>query len=394
MSFINTKSLGLYAPKSNESEALKAQASKALNEMLFTYKQLFFGLKHIAWKYRDKSAVFREAYQAGELRRFEVAPGSRGEDGKYTRSEWDMDGLNAYLWHRFSERFDETFNLEAVESLKSQKDIAVATRELLEVALENWGQHLIGDKQEFVKPAEPITDKVRNYEVEIPIKILVAGKHDPETFNVKLIATFLANVRHISLICNGCPQVTIKQERGELSWKGGIQIDPSDKMSSKNAMKLAELLNLAAKINVGIKEFMENPDLFLGLEDAAAHNRNLQRVKAKLLEINKDNYERRKTEKQQHEEQLGNREVAAPVTTTHIVQPKPKTETVRIKQYDSQGNLVSVKPATPMRKAMQKAAEDWLKQHPEFAEDPDAKMGLVAVDAKKLALAADNELPL
>jgi hypothetical protein len=84
MSFINTKSLGLYAPKSNEGEALKQNAAKTLNESLFSYKQLFYGLKHVAWKYRDKSAVFYEALQAAELDQFKVAPGTRNTDGHYT----------------------------------------------------------------------------------------------------------------------------------------------------------------------------------------------------------------------------------------------------------------------------------------------------------------------
>jgi hypothetical protein len=56
------------------------------------------------------------------------------------------------------------------------------------------------------------------------------------------------------------------------------------------------MLELAAKVNSGIKEFIAAPDFFLGLESAQARKRNLQRVKARLLEINENKLTQRQVE--------------------------------------------------------------------------------------------------
>jgi hypothetical protein len=376
MSFINTKELGLYAPKTNEAAALKQEASKSLNEAIFTYKQLFYGLRDIAWKNRDKKAVFFEALSAGELDQFKMAPGTRNDEGHYTQSEWDFDRLNAYLWQRFSQRFDAAFGIENIQQLGTLKDIANATRELLEVALDNWGASLLGTLEAEEAPL-PIGAGVTRCDITLPNGIRIVG-------------SFLSSVRHISLTAPSCPQVTIKQQRGELSWKGGITLDPTQSMSSKTSALLAQMLELASRINVGIKDFMANPDVFLGLESAEAHNRNIERIKARILEINKANYERRKAERSEAQEQ----QIAAPAPAP---QPAPAKASatepaVRVKRYDTNGTLVSDQPATPMRKAMQKAAADWLMQHPEFANDPDAALGLSTLNAAKLRKAATDDL--
>ncbi len=135
--------LRAYNPKVGEKIRLSAEAQKIMSELIYTYKQLFYGLRRVVWVNRDKKAVFFEALASGELEEFKIAPGRRLPDGSYSRGEWDYDGLNLYLWQSFTERFEEAFSIEKISELKTVKDISECTKQLLEFTLENWGELLL-----------------------------------------------------------------------------------------------------------------------------------------------------------------------------------------------------------------------------------------------------------
>ncbi|MDV3002465.1 MAG: hypothetical protein N5P05_004120 (plasmid) [Chroococcopsis gigantea SAG 12.99] len=143
---INPNALGVYAPKTGEKARLSYEAQKTISETIYLYKQLFYGLRQLAWKTRDKKAIFYEALSNGELDRFKVAPGRRLSDGSYSPDEWDYDGLNLYLWQRFAERFNEAFDIETVQDLKTMKDLKECVSILLSFALDNWGEMLLKDR--------------------------------------------------------------------------------------------------------------------------------------------------------------------------------------------------------------------------------------------------------
>ncbi|PSB00482.1 hypothetical protein C7B64_23255 [Merismopedia glauca CCAP 1448/3] len=163
--------MGLYSPVANEKAKLAQQAEYELKKSIYLYKQLFYGLRLVAWKNRDKKATFYEALAAGELDQFKMAPGHRDDsdagDGRYTKSEWDYDRLNAYMWNRFRERFDEAFALETIQSLKTCKDIQTAINELLEFALDNWKDAIIGKMARIETKPSAIADNMKlNFEVD------------------------------------------------------------------------------------------------------------------------------------------------------------------------------------------------------------------------------------
>ena len=135
--------LRAYNPKVGEKIRLSAEAQKIMSELIYTYKQLFYGLRRVVWVNRDKKAVFFEALASGELEEFKIAPGRRLPDGSYSRGEWDYDGLNLYLWQSFTERFEEAFSIEKISEIKTVKDISECTKQLLEFTLENWGELLL-----------------------------------------------------------------------------------------------------------------------------------------------------------------------------------------------------------------------------------------------------------
>lgn len=143
---INPQILGIYAPKTGEKIILAQEAKQIIGQELYTYKQLFYGLRSLAWKTRNKKAIFSEAWYAGELEQFKIAPGRRMSDGSYSKDEFDYEALNLYLWKRFAERFDEAFDIEKVSTLKTYKDVKACIDALLNFALENWGQYLLGDQ--------------------------------------------------------------------------------------------------------------------------------------------------------------------------------------------------------------------------------------------------------
>lgn len=349
MTFINPEELGLYAPKTNETIKLSAEAAEYLNKAIFTYKQLFYGLRTVAWKYRDKRATFYDALTSGELDQFKIAPGRRAPDGSYTKDEWDYDRLNAYMWNRFRERFDASLNLESISQIKTFKDIQTAINELLEFALANWGKSVLTNDLEKEEPIESIGKGVTRCQMEYR--------------NIKIQGQFGSQQRTVILFTKDVAQVVINQTKGETSWKGAISFESSEQpFNSQKAATFGEMLELAARLNLGINEFMANPEGFLGIESAQAHQRNLQRMKQRLLQINRDNYERRKAETKNKPTRRLNETVDGTEDNTTEEVSKP---TVNVKERKRQ---------------RQQEAEQWLQNNPEFLEDVDALVGVSNID--------------
>jgi hypothetical protein len=372
MTFIDPKELGLYAPKTNEQVKLAAEAQKHLNQAIFTYKQLFYGLQSVAWKYRDKHSTFYDALSSGELDEFKLAPGRRAPDGSYTKDEWDYDRLNAYMWNRFRERFDASFNLERISQLKTLKDIQRATNELLEFALANWGEAVLTSQLEEEEPIEPIGQGVTRCQLQYR--------------DIQIQGHFWSQQRTLTLLAEGVPEVVIKQTKGETSWKGGISFDTWGQPVSLNSQKAAafgEMLELAARLNLGIKEFMANPEGFLGIESAQSHQRNLQRMKQRLLEINQDNYERRKAEAEQ---KAATRRINEAIDAAEAIADDPDATEEELEAARHQASMVWANEhpkrkqqgeTTPVtvkqrKRQRQQEADEWLQNHPEFLEDVDA----------------------
>jgi hypothetical protein len=355
--YTNPKALGLYAPVSNEKIKLSQEAEKAVAESLFTYKQLFYGLRLVAWRERDKRSIFFDALSNNELDQFKLAPGHRAEDGSYTKDEWDYNRLNGYLWTRFAESFDEAFNLEQVQSLKTIKDIHQATTELLEFALANWGEKLLGEAFNAEEDSvQPIGKGVTRCQLEVD-GITIKGE-------------FGQNKRTLILIAKGLPDVMVHQTKGDNSWKGGIHFDTFGELitlKSNQAQKFSKMLDLAAKLNLGIKKFMANPEGFLGLETAQAHQRNLQLIKEQLLIINRNHYEERKAK----------------------AKDQPKTRPINdVVDGEFDTDLDSDQPFAPepqqskltRKQEREQEAQQWLADNPEFLEDVDAQLGLSNID--------------
>jgi hypothetical protein len=372
MTFINPKDLGLYAPKTNEKAKLAAEAQKHLNEAIFTYKQLFYGLRSVAWQYRDKSATFYDALSSGELEQFKIAPGRRAPDGSYTKDEWNYDRLNAYMWNRFRERFDASFNLERISELKTLKDIQGATDELLTFALTNWGEVLLGNELEEEEPIEPIGQGVTRCQLQYR--------------DIKLQGEFRSTERTLILRADGVPEVIVRQIKGETFWNGGISFDTFGQpltLKSQKAAVLAEMLSLASRLNLGIKAFMANPEGFLGIESAQVRRHNLQRTKQRLLTINRNHYERRKAEAEQ---KTATRRINEAVDAAEAIADDPDATDEKFEAARHEADMVwsheqhkrqpqgQTRPVTVTRRKQQREqeAEEWLENHPEFLKDVDA----------------------
>lgn len=387
MPFINTNELGLYAPKTNEKVKLSQEAQKYIAEAIFSYKQLFYGLRLVAWRCRDKQATFYEALTNGELDQFKVAPGHRDADGGYTKSEWDYNRLNAYMWNRFRERFDAAFNLEAITELKTLKDIKKATDELLEFALANWGQDLLGDK--LLREAE---------RVESIGKGVTRCKLEYQ--GISIIGQFSDTERTITLAAKGVPEVIIHQAKGANSWKGGIHFDTFGNpvtLNSQKASLFSQVLELASRLNVGIKEFMANPEGFLGLESAQAHKRNLQLIKEKLLIVNQDAYEKRKVDAP---EQQATRRINEAIDAAEEVANDPDATTIEVEAARNQADrvLANERHKLPLQESLkqkrEREAQQWLAQNPEFGDDLDAQLGLMEMNMSDIHKATSDNLPM
>ena len=376
MTFINSKELGIYAPKTNERVKVAAEAQKTMNESIFTYKQLFYGLRAVAWKHRDKRATFYDALTNGELEQFKVAPGRRAADGSYTKDEWDYNRLNAYMWNRFRERFDASFNLEHISQLKTYKDIQQATNELLEFALINWGDIILANELE-----EEVIESIGQGVTRCQLR----------SENITIYGQFHSQERTLTLKAEGVPTVVIKQTKGETHWNANISFNTGEQtvfLNSQKATTFSKMLELAARLNLGIKEFMANPEGFLGLESAQSHQRNIERMKRRLLEINQNNYERRQAESEQ---KTATRRINEALDAVETIANDPDATDEEFEQARHQANYVygtenqkreqqgqpsnvTVKQgkttATVKQRKQQRQQEaaEWLKNHPEFLE--------------------------
>ncbi|MGB7892639.1 MAG: hypothetical protein WCF82_12170 [Microcoleus sp.] len=286
MSFINKSQLGIYAPKASEKAAIGAEAQTIIKDALSTYKKLYYGLRQVAWQHRDKRASFMDAKSKGELEQFIIAPGCRQDDGSYSKDELDFQPLNKYLWERFCAHFEDTFGLERIQELTKLKDLLAVTEELLSTALDEWGNRIL---ERIEDESSESLENVARYTSDLQGGIRIeADFRNPNKRTISISAPKFSNI----------PDVLVEQMRGDTCWQGRIYFDTAGvtALTSKSAKLLGEMLELAAKVNSGIKEFIAAPDFFLGLESAQARKRNLQRVKARLLEINENKLTQRQVE--------------------------------------------------------------------------------------------------
>jgi hypothetical protein len=206
---------------------------------------------------------------------------------------------------------------------------------------------------------------------------------------IKITGKFYDTERTLCLNAKGLPEVIIQQTKGTESWKGSIHFDPFGEvitMNSKLAELFSEMLNLAARLNVGIKDFMANPEGFLGLESAEAHKCNLQRIKEKLIIINRDAFEKRKVESETVNIRQINEMLDADKTDDT---PFTVEEAAPVQRTKKLSNNLTRKQQKELE------AATWLAQNSsELDEDIDTQLGLSTVDDGKLIKAALADLPI
>jgi hypothetical protein len=388
MSFIDKSKLGIYAPKAAEKAAISAEAQTVLKEAISFYKKLYYGLRHIAWQNRNKTSHFLDAKSKGELAPFLIAPGCRQEDGSYSRDEWDYSRLNKYLWERFCTHFEDTFGLERIQELTTLKDLRAVTDELLGVALDEWGNRILERKED--ESLESL-DSVPRYTSDLPNGLRIdADFRNPNKRTIVLSAPKFSNI----------PDLMVEQIRGDSCWEGRIYFDTTGvtALTSKSAKLLGEMLELGAKVNSGIKDFIAAPDYFLGLESAQARKRNLERVKARLVQINEDNLAKRQAEAP---EQQATRRINEAIDAAENAEPEEfedaRNQANRIKAENPKPQ--QPKPGKLKRRAV---ALDQLDEVTEWMErnahllgmesDIDAQLGITTVRQSKHRVSeADRE---
>ena len=386
MSLINKSQLGIYAPKASEKAAIGAEAQTAIKDALSTYKKLYYGLRQTAWQNRDKRASFMDAKSKGELEQFIIAPGCRQEDGSYSKDEWDYQQLNKYLWERFCTHFEDTFGLERIQELTKLKDLLAVTEELLSVALDEWGHRIL---ERLEDESSESLENVARYTADLSNGTRIEA--DFRNPNKRTIAVSAPNFSNI-------PDVLVEQVRGDTCWQGRIYFDTTGvtALTSKSAKLLGEMLELAAKVNAGIKEFIAAPDFFLGLESAQARKRNLQRVKARLLEINENKLTQRQVEAP---EQQATRRINEAVDAAEAADPEDfedaRNQANRIKAENPKPQ--QPKPGKLKRRAATlEEASEWMERNVHLLgmePDIDAELGLKIVkqSPQRRATEADRE---
>jgi hypothetical protein len=384
MNFINKSQLGIYAPKASEKAAIGAEAQTIIKDALSTYKKLYYGLRQVAWQNRDKRASFMDAKSKGELQQFIIAPGCRNENGSYSKDEWDYQQLNKYLWERFCTHFEDTFGLDRIQELTKLKDLLAVTEELLSVALDEWGHRILERiEDESLESLEGVPRYTGDTTSGIRIE---ADFRNPNQRSIAISAPKFSNV----------PDVLVEQVRGDTCWQGRIYFNSTGvaALTSKSAKLLSEMLELAAKVNTGIKEFIAAPDFFLDLESAQARKRNLQRVKERLIEINENNLTKRQIEAP---EQQATRRINEAIDAAENAEPE------EFEQARNQANRI--KAQNPQRqqpqagKLKRRAAtldevSEWMERHAALlGTDIDAELGIKTVkqSPKHRVTEADRE---
>jgi len=384
MSFIDKSKLGIYAPKAAEKAAISAEAQTILKDALGTYKKLYYGLRHTAWQHRDKTANFMDAKSHGELAPFLIAPGCRQEDGSYSRDEWDYSRLNKYLWERFCSHFEDTFGLERIQELTTLKDLRAVTEELLGVALDEWGNRILKRRED--ESLESL-ESVPRYTTDLPNGIRIeADFRNPNKRTIAMSAPKFSNM----------PDLLVEQLRGDTCWEGRLYFDSTGvtALTSKSAKLLGEMLELGAKLNSGIKEFIAAPDFFLGLESAQARKRNLERVKARLIQINEDNLAQRQAEAP---EQQATRRINEAIDAAENADPEDfedaRNQANRIKAENPKPQQPPPRPLKRRGATLDEVSE-WMERNAAlFGADIDAELGLKTVkqSPKHRATEADRE---
>jgi hypothetical protein len=183
--------------------------------------------------------------------------------------------------------------------------------------------------------------------------------------------------------------------RGDTCWQGRIYFDTAGvtALTSKSAKLLGEMLELAAKLNSGIKDFIAAPDYFLGLESAQARKRNLERVKARLVQINEDNLAKRQAEAP---EQQATRRINEAIDAAEEAEPED------FEDARNQANRIKAenpKPQQPQPGKLKRRAAtldevtEWMERNAALlGADIDAELGIKTVkQSKRRATEADRE---
>lgn len=372
MSFINKSKLGIYVPKASEKAAISAEAQATIKDAIATYKKLYYGLRQVAWLHRDKRAAFMDAKSKGELDQFIIAPGCRQEDGSYSKDEWDYNSLNKYLWERFCTHFEDTFGLDRIPDLTKLKDLAAVTEELLSVGLDEWGSQIL-ERERIEDESVESLEGIHRYAGELPNGTRIdADFRNPNKRAIAISAPQFSNV----------PDVMIEQVRGDSCWQGRIYFDATGvaTLTSKSAKILGEMLELAAKLNSGIKEFIAAPDFCLGLESSRARKRNLQRVKERLLEINENNLTKRQVEAP---EKVATRRINEAIDAAENAEPfdfeAARHQANRIKAENPQPRY-SQPGQLKRRAATLDEVTEWMERHAALlGADIDAELGIKTV---------------
>ena len=373
MSFINKSSLGIYAPKASEKAVIGAEAQGIVRDALSTYKKLYYGLRQVAWQNRDKRASFMDAKSKGELEQFIIAPGCRQEDGSYSKDEWDYQPLNKHLWERFSNHFEDTFGLDRIQDLTKLKDLLSVTEELLGVALDEWGHRIL---ERIEDESSESLENIARYTGDLKSGIRIeADFRNPNKRTIAISAPKFSNI----------PDVVVEQVRGDNCWQGRIYFDATGvaALTSKSAKLLGEMLELAAKVNTGIKEFISAPDFFLDLESAQARKRNLQQVKARLIEINENKLTQRQVEAP---EKQATRRINEAIDAAENADPEEfeeaRHQANRVKAQNPQPQQPQPRKLKRRAATLDEAAE-WMERNTHLLgmeSDLDAELGIKSVE--------------
>lgn len=311
-----------------------------------------------------------DAKSKGELEQFIIAPGCRNEDGSYSKDEWDYQQLNKYLWERFCTHFEDTFGLDRIQDLTKLKDLLAVTEELLSVALDEWGHRIL---ERIESESIESLEGVPRYTTDLPNSIRIeADFRNPNKRTIAISAPKFSNI----------PDVLVEQVRGDTCWQGRIYFDMTGvaALTSKSAKLLGEMLELAAKVNAGIKEFIAAPDFFLDLESAQARKRNLQRVKERLIEINENNLTKKQVEAPQ---QQATRRINEAIDAAENAEPEEfeeaRNQANRIKAQNPQRQ--QPQPGKLKRRAATlNEVTEWMERNAAvLGADIDAELGLTTV---------------
>lgn len=403
---INAKALKFYAPKSNESTYLSAEAEKIKNQTFYDFKKLWYAARQIAWKYRDTKKIFWDAVTKGELEQFrDEKPGIRNKKGDYTNSQkYNPNQVNLYLWQEFVRAWEEAIPLETAQGLKTYKDLSDAQLELIKFVYQNWGDKLLKD---YIPVSDSLEPNCRfKYYLEED-DITVAGQLDEK-----------GGKRQISISSPHLPTITINQRKGETCWRGSITINSNQTINSQQALTYSKMMELASKLHIQIKDFIASPEEFLGMSSAKQRNQLYRHLKQVMIEINNDYLAKRNAYKKENasSQRLFNEVTIADTSNINQI-VEDETEINEIVEDEVQSNQVikdkaqsndnqnsqnltstnnksknnpqikTVKTTVKFKnnqaqakKRKQLEAEAWLAANPEYAEDLDLELGISEVD--------------